>query len=57
MGTKSDDTRTYPLCSKHHNERHAMSGWYRYVGGLSLREMEEVYVNRVLKQKAEGEIT
>jgi hypothetical protein len=46
IGTKNHDDRAIPLCTKHHTERHSLSGAFKAFRKESLREWESEQATR-----------
>lgn len=41
MGTKRPDAEAYPLCTKHHTERHSLTGAFKGFDKRMLRDYED----------------
>lgn len=46
LGQKNDDSRTFPLCTLHHTERHSFSGFFQDFDKPRLRAWEAEQVAR-----------
>lgn len=50
MGTKRDDADAYALCSKHHTERHALSGPFKGWEKRRIRDYEAAQAESFRRQ-------
>jgi hypothetical protein len=50
MGTRNHDHRAVPLCTKHHTERHALSGAWKGFDKRRIREVEAAAAEALRRQ-------